>query len=52
VNTEEGLLDMLRDLIDLYPLAELTVIRLVHGGQLWVDDGREYVATYDLLKEA
>ena len=42
-NNDEGLCNMLNEIIKLYPYAQLTVVRLVYGQQIWVNDGKEYI---------
>lgn len=49
INTDFALVRMLRESARLHPDAQLTVIRLTYDGQLWVDDGHEFVNTHDLL---
>jgi len=43
VNSDDGLIEMLQEMISLYPNYKYTVIRLVYGNNIWVDDGVDYI---------
>jgi len=48
-NSNDGVIDSLRELIKLYPDAQLTLAMLAFGNHLWVEDGNEYLETYDII---
>jgi hypothetical protein len=48
-NTHEGMIDLLREVIALYPDAQLTVAELAYGNNLWVSDGQEVMQTWEIM---
>ena len=46
-NDHQGVTAMLRELHRLYPEAQTTVVRLAYGGDMWADDGREWLMIAD-----
>ena len=52
VNSYEGVLEMTEELYKLYPNAELTVVELAYGQQLWVTDGKEVLERHKIYEEA
>ena len=51
VKTEEGLIAMLREVLDIHRGTPVLVARLSPDDyQLWCDDGREYLALHEAAK--
>ena len=51
-NTCDGMVEMLKEIYDLYPEAQLTAVQLAYGNQLWVDDGKDYIDRIKVYEEA
>ena len=49
-NTDDGVIEMLRELIELHDDdTHFTVCEIVYGQDLWVSDGREVLSNHDLI---
>ena len=49
VGGECGLIKMLRDLFNYHPEAQLTIIRIAFGNDIWVEDGQTYLNIHDTM---